>query len=134
MINVKYDVDSGPARSWTPDNSVDSDSDMESQNLDICSIEPQISEDAWACSLTPLSYPQTRESTLNPTCVPILLSVNGKDDVIMDATAVDASVCEEINEAVSDAMNNIIVPLYHMQCHLAEVRIVHEGQFVSRIF
>jgi len=33
-----------------------------------------------------------------------------------------------------DAMNNIIVPLYHMQCHLAEVRIVHEGQFVSRIF
>jgi len=34
----------------------------------------------------------------------------------------------------SDAMNNIIVPLYHMRCHLAEVRIVHEGQFVSRIF
>ena len=34
----------------------------------------------------------------------------------------------------SDAMNNIIVPLYHMRCHLAEVRIVHEGQFVSGIF
>ena len=38
------------------------------------------------------------------------------------------------HEAPSDAMNNIIVPLYHMRCHLAEVRIVHEGQFVSRIF
>ena len=25
-------------------------------------------------------------------------------------------------------MNNIIVPLYHMQCYLAEVRLVHEGQ------
>ena len=37
-------------------------------------------------------------------------------------------------EVMHDAMNNIIVPLYHMQCHLAEVRIVHEGQFVSRIF
>ena len=33
-----------------------------------------------------------------------------------------------------DAMNNIIVPLYHMRCYLAEVRVVHEGQFASRIF
>ena len=43
----------------------------------------------------------------------------------------------EIMEEASvefDAMNNIIVPLYHMRCYLEEVRVVHEGQFVSRIF
>ena len=47
--------------------------------------------------------------------------------------------CEEEGSSsnrpeLADAMNDIIVPLYHMRCHLAEVRIVHEGQFVSRIF
>jgi len=37
-------------------------------------------------------------------------------------------------EPESDAMDNIIVPLYHMRCYLANVRVVHEGEFVSRIF
>ena len=44
-----------------------------------------------------------------------------------------SEILNKLDEGI-DAMNNIIVPLYHMQCHLAEVRIVHEGQFVSRIF
>jgi len=26
-----------------------------------------------------------------------------------------------------DAMDNIIVPLYHMRCYLAKVRVVREG-------
>jgi len=26
-----------------------------------------------------------------------------------------------------DAMDNMTVPLYHMRCYLAKVRVVHEG-------